>query len=70
LSAAGGLGGFFPPLVMALVKSTSGSYSLGFILLAAVAAGCLIVLISFDRPGAKPARGIRLGRTDPAASHK
>ena len=35
--AAGGLGGFFPPLVMALVKSLTSSYTLGFILFAAVA---------------------------------
>jgi NNP family nitrate/nitrite transporter-like MFS transporter len=35
VGAAGGLGGFFPPLVMALVKSITGNYTLGFVLLAA-----------------------------------
>ena len=54
VGAAGGLGGFFPPLVMALVKSLTGSYTLGFFLLAAVAALCLVVLFSFERPRATP----------------
>ena len=49
VGAAGGLGGFFPPLLMAIVKSLTGSYALGFILLAAVAAMCLIVLAAIDR---------------------
>jgi MFS transporter, NNP family, nitrate/nitrite transporter len=44
VGAAGGLGGFFPPLVMALVKSLFGSYTVGFVLLAAVAGACLLVL--------------------------
>ena len=44
VGAAGGLGGFFPPLVMALVKSATGSYALGFILMAVVAAISLLVL--------------------------
>ncbi len=44
VGAAGGLGGFFPPLVMALVKSQTGAYTLGFVLMAAVAAIALIVL--------------------------
>ena len=50
VGAAGGLGGFFPPLVMAIVKSKTGSYALGFILMAAVAAIALIVLIATGRP--------------------
>ena len=44
VGAAGGLGGFFPPLVMALVKSATGGYAIGFLLLAAVALLCLLVL--------------------------
>ena len=44
VGAAGGLGGFFPPLVMALVKAITGSYVLGFVLMAAVAAAALLVL--------------------------
>ena len=44
VGAAGGLGGFFPPLVMALVKSQTGSYTLGFVLMAVVALIALTVL--------------------------
>ena len=44
VGAAGGLGGFFPPLVMALVKSATGSYTIGFLLLAVVAAVALLVV--------------------------
>jgi MFS transporter, NNP family, nitrate/nitrite transporter len=38
VGAAGGLGGFFPPLVMGAVKAATGDYTLGFLLLAATAA--------------------------------
>ncbi|WP_370542187.1 nitrate/nitrite transporter [Amycolatopsis sp. FDAARGOS 1241] len=38
VGAAGGLGGFFPPLVMGVVFGATGSYRLGFVLLAATAA--------------------------------
>jgi NNP family nitrate/nitrite transporter-like MFS transporter len=38
VGAAGGLGGFFPPLVMGLVFGALGDYTLGFVLLAATAA--------------------------------
>lgn len=48
VGAAGGLGGFFPPLVMAIVKSATGSYTIGFLLLAAVAVGALVVLLSLE----------------------
>ena len=44
VGAAGGLGGFFPPLVMASVMSSTGSYALGFILLGLTAAVCLVIL--------------------------
>jgi nitrate/nitrite transporter NarK len=37
VGAAGGLGGFFPPLVMGVVKSATGGYALGFALMALVA---------------------------------
>jgi MFS transporter, NNP family, nitrate/nitrite transporter len=43
VGAAGGLGGFFPPLVMGIVKFATGSYTIGFLLLAAVAASALLV---------------------------
>lgn len=38
VGAAGGLGGFFPPLVMGAVYGTLGDYSVGFVLLAVTAA--------------------------------
>jgi MFS transporter, NNP family, nitrate/nitrite transporter len=38
VGAAGGLGGFFPPLVMGVVRSATGDYTLGYLLLAATAA--------------------------------
>jgi MFS transporter, NNP family, nitrate/nitrite transporter len=44
VAAAGGLGGFFPPLVMGVVKSATGGYGLGFVLMALVAAASLLVL--------------------------
>jgi MFS transporter, NNP family, nitrate/nitrite transporter len=59
VGAAGGLGGFFPPLVMGIVKSATGGYALGFALMALVAVACLIVLRALRvpqraEPGARP----------------
>src|SRR5215217_5622270 len=57
VGAAGGLGGFFPPLVMGIVKSATGGYALGFALMALVAVACLIVLGAVRvRQGAVPAQ--------------
>jgi NNP family nitrate/nitrite transporter-like MFS transporter len=49
VGAAGGLGGFFPPLVMGMVKSATGGYAVGFLLMGAVALACLVVLAALDR---------------------
>lgn len=43
VGAAGGLGGFFPPLVMGIVRDATDSYSIGFMLLSEFALLCLIV---------------------------
>jgi NNP family nitrate/nitrite transporter-like MFS transporter len=43
VGAAGGLGGFFPPLVMGFVRQSLGGYALGFALLALVTLICLIL---------------------------
>jgi MFS transporter, NNP family, nitrate/nitrite transporter len=59
VGAAGGLGGFFPPLVMALVKSLWGSYLVGFLLFAAVAAACVLVLARIAASPAPPPRSPR-----------
>ena len=42
VGAAGGLGGFVPPLVMGSLYGAHGSYGVGLMLLAAVAAGALV----------------------------
>ena len=49
VGAAGGLGGFFPPLVLGVVNDATGSYAIGFILLAVFAAGCLLVNLLYVR---------------------
>jgi NNP family nitrate/nitrite transporter-like MFS transporter len=43
VGAAGGLGGFVPPLVMGSIYGRYGSYGLGLVLLAVVAAGTLVL---------------------------
>lgn len=54
VGAAGGLGGFFPPLVMAFVKSSTGDYILGFAALAVTAVVALVVLqVMGGRAGAQ-----------------
>jgi NNP family nitrate/nitrite transporter-like MFS transporter len=50
VGAAGGLGGFFPPLVMGVVKSATGGYALGFVLMALVALASLFVLRALREP--------------------
>jgi NNP family nitrate/nitrite transporter-like MFS transporter len=49
VGAAGGLGGFFPPLVLGVVRDATGAYTLGFIFLAIFAIGCLLVNVLFVR---------------------
>ena len=49
VGAAGGLGGFFPPLVLGVVRDATGAYTIGFILLALFAVGCLLVNMFFVR---------------------
>jgi len=43
VGAAGGLGGFFPPLVLGVIQGRTGSYSLGFVFLSGFALVCLAV---------------------------
>ena len=66
VGAAGGLGGFFPPLVMALVKSIWGSYTIGFVLLAAVAGVCLLVLTRIEHHHDAPGAGATVERPSAA----
>ncbi|MCK2213080.1 MFS transporter [Actinomadura sp. ATCC 31491] len=41
VGAAGGLGGYFPPLVMGVVYAATGAYTIGYVLLAITAAAAL-----------------------------
>jgi NNP family nitrate/nitrite transporter-like MFS transporter len=43
VGAAGGLGGFFPPLLMGLVQDITGSYAIAWMLLSEFALVCLLV---------------------------
>lgn len=52
VGAAGGLGGFFPPLVLGLVKQLTGGFALGFALLGLFAFACLAVLLVGERAAA------------------
>jgi MFS transporter, NNP family, nitrate/nitrite transporter len=62
VGAAGGMGGFFPPIVMATISSAFGSYSLGFLLLSLTAVLCLAVLARMRaRPPRARSAHLRLG---------
>lgn len=45
VGAAGGLGGFFPPLLLGFVKQETGSFVIGFVLLGIFALCCLGVVL-------------------------
>jgi len=45
VGAAGGLGGFFPPLLLGFVKQQTGSFVIGFVLLGVFALCCLGVVL-------------------------
>ncbi|WP_308190753.1 MFS transporter [Streptomyces sp. HPF1205] len=68
VGAAGGLGGFVPPLLMGSLYGACGSYAIGLVLLGAVAAAALALTVTGVRhaataPGPGPRR-----RTGPAGS--
>lgn len=48
VGAAGGLGGFFPPLVVGIIKRATGSFSWGFVLLAIFSLGCFLATVFSD----------------------
>ncbi|HEY7202307.1 MAG TPA: MFS transporter [Candidatus Dormibacteraeota bacterium] len=66
VGAAGGLGGFFPPIVLATVKAATGSYALAFLLLSATAVACLAVLTLMG--GRSAAGGQPVGPGEPRAA--
>ncbi|MFI0463548.1 nitrate/nitrite transporter [Saccharopolyspora sp. 5N102] len=49
VGAAGGLGGFFPPLVMGAIYGTAGDYTWGLVLLALAALGCAALTFAVVR---------------------
>lgn len=50
VGAAGGIGGFFPPIVLGIVVDSTGQYHLGFGFMAVFALGCLILNYAGRRP--------------------
>jgi len=53
VGAAGGLGGFFPPLVLGVIRGQTGSYTLGFVFLSGFAFVCVAMnyLVFLRRQG-------------------
>jgi NNP family nitrate/nitrite transporter-like MFS transporter len=45
VGAAGGLGGFFPPLLLGVIKQQTGSFTFGFVLLGVFSLLCLTILM-------------------------
>jgi NNP family nitrate/nitrite transporter-like MFS transporter len=45
VGAAGGLGGFFPPLVLGFVKEETGTFLPGFLMLSGFCLLCLLLLL-------------------------
>lgn len=45
VSMMGGLGGFFPPILLSIIYSMTGDYSIGFMLLSQVALASLILVV-------------------------
>ncbi|HET8743037.1 MAG TPA: MFS transporter [Gaiella sp.] len=55
VGAAGGLGGFFPPIVMGIVKDHFDTYALGFVGLLVFTGICLAVALRMRAPAARGA---------------
>ncbi len=54
VGAAGGLGGFFPPVVMGLVRDHFDTYALGFVGLLVFTVICLVVALTMRRAAQTP----------------
>jgi NNP family nitrate/nitrite transporter-like MFS transporter len=54
VGAAGGLGGFVPPLVMGGIYGASGTYAWGLLALAFVAAAATTYTLTTRRPAISP----------------
>lgn len=49
VGASGGIGGFFPPIILGIIKDVTGTYMLGFVLLMLFACVCLYINHSAKR---------------------
>ena len=56
VGAAGGLGGFFPPLVLGVLRQRTGSFTWGFVLLSLFSIGCLILCLWVTRTASSGVR--------------
>src|SRR5699024_7416101 len=63
VGAAGGLGGFVPPLIMAAIHADSGSYSFGIVLLLLATLGAIVVTFFV-------ARGARASAQEPSLTSR
>jgi len=54
VGAAGGLGGFFPPIFMGIVKDVSGTYTVGFVGLLIATTVCLVAAVWLLRTAPAP----------------
>jgi NNP family nitrate/nitrite transporter-like MFS transporter len=54
VGAAGGLGGFVPPLVMGAIYGATGSYAWGLLALAVVAAAAMTYSVTTRRQPVRP----------------
>ena len=54
VGAAGGLGGFFPPLIMGVVKDATGEFTMGFVFLVAFAWMCAGQALALSRAQQPP----------------
>ena len=57
VGAAGGLGGFFPPLVLGAIRQSVGSFTWGFVLLALFSLLCFLVSYKSGAPTAAQSSG-------------
>jgi NNP family nitrate/nitrite transporter-like MFS transporter len=51
VGTVGGLGGFFPPLVLGMVRQATGTFTSGFVFLALFVIICFVVVF---KSGSKP----------------
>jgi NNP family nitrate/nitrite transporter-like MFS transporter len=49
VGAAGGLGGYFLPKILGNLKESAGSYTPGFLILAAVALICILAILAVQK---------------------